>query len=160
MSQFAASESRFWLAAGWTMFHFFAIGALLWPACVLLRWSIRRLPPQVRYATALVYCCRPLHSRGIVRDGPGVERASPANGNRRANGIALRPMTAEDHRGSAQLDAIPAPKQSRWIRESDSVTPVSHGKSFDWNTALRDGWYAHANSRVAGSRGSGCWERR
>ena len=46
-------ESQIWLAAGWTMFQFLGIGALVWILGAWLRWLLRRTPPEIRYVAAL-----------------------------------------------------------------------------------------------------------
>jgi beta-lactamase regulating signal transducer with metallopeptidase domain len=53
MPQVTWHESPYWLAAGWTMFQFLGIGVLLWIFGGLLRFALRRVEPQVRYAVAL-----------------------------------------------------------------------------------------------------------
>ncbi|HEV3118011.1 MAG TPA: M56 family metallopeptidase, partial [Gemmataceae bacterium] len=47
-------ESHYWLAAGWTMFHFLWIGTIVWIAALVLRSSLRRASPAVRYSAAVV----------------------------------------------------------------------------------------------------------
>src|SRR5215213_503402 len=42
-----------WHIAGWTMIHFLWIGTLVALAGFLCRWLLRRLSPNVRYATSL-----------------------------------------------------------------------------------------------------------
>lgn len=46
--------SRPWWVAGWTMVHFFWIGAALWIAAVATRRAFRRARPEARYCLALV----------------------------------------------------------------------------------------------------------
>ena len=46
-------ESRYWLAAGWTMFHFVWIGAAVWLAGLALRSTLSRTRPNVQYGVAL-----------------------------------------------------------------------------------------------------------
>ncbi|MEN6407068.1 MAG: M56 family metallopeptidase [Thermoguttaceae bacterium] len=46
--------SRLWLVAGWTMLHYFWIGAVFGAALLLVRWRLRTADVAVRYAAALV----------------------------------------------------------------------------------------------------------
>lgn len=53
MNQTAWLESPYWLAAGWTFFHFLWIGILPWILAGVLRWMLRPARPQLRYLVAL-----------------------------------------------------------------------------------------------------------
>jgi len=53
MNAASAHESRYWLAAGWTMFHFLWIGAVGWIAAAALRSILSRTVPRIRYSVAL-----------------------------------------------------------------------------------------------------------
>ena len=46
-------DARLWQVAGWTMLHYFWIGALLGAVSLFVRWQLRTLAVTVRYAVAL-----------------------------------------------------------------------------------------------------------
>ncbi|WP_406697872.1 M56 family metallopeptidase [Singulisphaera sp. Ch08] len=50
----ALTDSRPWLLAGWTMLHFFWVGGLIGLAVALLRRTLRRARPEVRYGVAIL----------------------------------------------------------------------------------------------------------
>jgi beta-lactamase regulating signal transducer with metallopeptidase domain len=53
MNVFAGWFSLWWDAIGWTILHFLWIGAVIGFVSALLRWTVRRQAPEIRYAVSL-----------------------------------------------------------------------------------------------------------
>ena len=54
MSAAALNASNYWLAGGWTIFHFLWIGALIWPLAAVVKVLVRKSSAAARYSVALI----------------------------------------------------------------------------------------------------------
>jgi hypothetical protein len=140
MFQGAWQESHYWLAAGSTIFQFLGIGVLLWVFGGLVRWSLRKVQPQVQYAAALglllATAAVPVGLFVAALDSSGVLIAQH---DRAASGLSL-PTNGKLRRGPAQKLAGTFPGHEPRFREIVSVGPAPRPGSIDWQALVTSGW--------------------
>jgi beta-lactamase regulating signal transducer with metallopeptidase domain len=120
-------DSRYWLAAGWTMFHFLWIGAAIWLLAAAMRSSLSRLGPRARYAMALM----------LLLVTAGVPCGLFVAALRSIDEIRIDNATSEP--GAFHESSAPPPTMTLPLRGGDPVVSVSRRASFDSQSVFERG---------------------